>query len=81
MQTDQPRLSEAVGMAPAEKVTAAEEAAVIGAAPGQMRVIKRNGAVVPYDQSKISIAITKAYLRWKEHRPRGRRGFTSPWRE
>ena len=62
MQTDQPRLSEAVGMAPAEKVTAAEEAAVIGAAPGQMRVIKRNGAVVPYDQSKISIAITKAYL-------------------
>ena len=80
MQTDQPRLSEAVGMAPAEKVTAAEEAAVIGAAPGQMRVIKRNGAVVPYDQSKISIAITKAYLA-VEHRPRGRRGFTSPWRE
>ena len=62
MQTDQPRLPEAVGMAPAEKVTATEEAAVIGAAPGQMRVIKRNGAVVPYDQSKISIAITKAYL-------------------
>ena len=62
MQTDQPRLSEAVGMAPAEKVTATEEAAVIGAAPGQLRVIKRNGAVVPYDQSKISIAITKAYL-------------------
>jgi len=26
--------------------------------PGQMRVIKRNGSVVPYDQEKITIAIT-----------------------
>ncbi|MDG2421844.1 MAG: ribonucleoside-diphosphate reductase subunit alpha, partial [Gammaproteobacteria bacterium] len=31
-------------------------------APGQLRVIKRNGAVVGYDGSKISVAITKAYL-------------------
>ena len=31
-------------------------------APGQLRVIKRNGAVVAYDESKISVAITKAYL-------------------
>jgi len=31
-------------------------------APGQLRVIKRNGAVVPYSESKISVAITKAYL-------------------
>ncbi len=31
-------------------------------APGQIRVIKRNGALVPYDESKISVAITKAYL-------------------
>ncbi len=30
--------------------------------PGQMRVIKRNGSVVPYDQEKIAIAITKAFL-------------------
>ena len=30
--------------------------------PGQMRVIKRNGSVVPYDQEKIGIAITKAFL-------------------
>ena len=30
--------------------------------PGQLRVIKRNGAVVAYDESKISVAITKAYL-------------------
>src|SRR5690606_32437753 len=31
-------------------------------APGQLRVIKRNGAVVTYDESKIVIAITKAFL-------------------
>ena len=31
-------------------------------APGQLRVIKRNGAVVAYAESKISVAITKAYL-------------------
>ena len=31
-------------------------------APGQMRVIKRNGTVVPFEASKISVAITKAFL-------------------
>ena len=31
-------------------------------APGQIRVIKRNGTVVSYDDSKISVAITKAFL-------------------
>ncbi|WP_295803540.1 ATP cone domain-containing protein, partial [uncultured Microbulbifer sp.] len=31
-------------------------------APGQVRVIKRNGTVVPYDDSKISVAVTKAFL-------------------
>ena len=31
-------------------------------APGQIRVIKRNGTVVTYDPSKISVAITKAFL-------------------
>ncbi len=31
-------------------------------APGQVRVIKRNGTVVPYDHGKISVAITKAFL-------------------
>ena len=30
--------------------------------PGLMRVIKRNGSVVPYDQEKILVAITKAFL-------------------
>ena len=32
-------------------------------APGQLRVIKRNGTVVPYtEESKITVAITKAFL-------------------
>ncbi len=29
--------------------------------PGEINVIRRNGAVVPYDNSKIAIAITKAF--------------------
>ena len=35
---------------------------VVSTTPGQLRVIKRNGAVVAYNESKISVAITKAYL-------------------
>ncbi len=31
-------------------------------APGQLRVIKRNGKLLPYDEEKIKIAITKAFL-------------------
>jgi ribonucleoside-diphosphate reductase alpha chain len=31
-------------------------------APGQLRTIKRNGTVVSYDESKIAVAITKAFL-------------------
>ncbi|MGI9251962.1 MAG: ribonucleoside-diphosphate reductase subunit alpha [Pseudohongiellaceae bacterium] len=40
----------------------AEPVSPSATAPGQLRVIKRNGAVVAYDESKISVAITKAYL-------------------
>ncbi len=36
--------------------------AIAATAPGQLRVIKRNGKVVPYDLDKISIAMTKAFL-------------------
>ena len=39
-----------------------ESISMTDTAPGQLRVIKRNGAVVAYDESKISVAITKAYL-------------------
>lgn len=35
---------------------------VAATAPGQLRVIKRNGTVVPFEASKISVAITKAFL-------------------
>ena len=31
-------------------------------APGLLRIIKRNGKVMPYEPSKIAIAMTKAYL-------------------
>ncbi|TNF33759.1 MAG: ribonucleoside-diphosphate reductase subunit alpha [Gammaproteobacteria bacterium] len=31
-------------------------------APGRLRVIKRNGTVVPYEDSKIEVAMTKAFL-------------------
>ena len=49
---------------PASPATAAsnEPATLSATAPGQLRVIKRNGAVVSYSESKISVAITKAYL-------------------
>ena len=50
---DSPRTSSARGE---------DSSSVSATAPGQIRVIKRNGAVVSYDESKISVAITKAYL-------------------
>lgn len=31
-------------------------------APGQLKLIKRNGKVAPYDDNKIKVAITKAFL-------------------
>jgi ribonucleoside-diphosphate reductase alpha chain len=31
-------------------------------APGQLRVIKRNGTVVPFEDTKITVAITKAFI-------------------
>lgn len=61
MQTtiDQPSSSNNPEAASMETEPSAEISSV---APGQIRVIKRNGTVVPYDNSKISIAITKAFL-------------------
>ena len=40
----------------------ASSSAMAANAPGQLRVIKRNGTVVPYHDDKISIAMTKAFL-------------------
>ncbi|MEC7079447.1 MAG: ATP cone domain-containing protein, partial [Pseudomonadota bacterium] len=59
MQTDvQATNGPAAGANPGAK----EAQKTLSTAPGQLRVIKRNGAVVAYDESKISVAITKAYL-------------------
>ena len=44
------------------KDSSSTSANISATAPGQIRVIKRNGTVVPYDDSKISVAITKAFL-------------------
>src|SRR5690625_1777809 len=35
---------------------------VSATAPGQLRVIKRNGTIASYDASKVSVAMTKAFL-------------------
>lgn len=53
----------ATTVAPSSKQESPPPSASISAtAPGQVRVIKRNGTVVPYDDSKISVAITKGFL-------------------
>ena len=41
------------------QISATELAATM---PGQLHVIKRNGKISNYDESKISVAITKAFL-------------------
>ncbi len=48
------------GSAPAGSQQPSQDATIT--APGQMRVIKRNGTVVPFDESKITVAMTKAFL-------------------
>ena len=58
----QPELSIKDSSALKDKLTNDESISMADTAPGQLRVIKRNGAVVAYDESKISVAITKAYL-------------------
>ncbi len=42
--------------------SSAVSGAIAATAPGQLRVIKRNGTVVPFEVSKIAVAITKAFL-------------------
>jgi ribonucleoside-diphosphate reductase alpha chain len=46
----------------AEATTQRPTTPVASTAPGQLRVIKRNGTVVGYDDSKIALAISKAFL-------------------
>ncbi|HBD12703.1 MAG TPA: ribonucleoside-diphosphate reductase subunit alpha [Porticoccaceae bacterium] len=47
---------------PAKTGASPAPSSVAATAPGQLKVIKRNGSVVPYDDSKIAVAITKAFL-------------------
>ena len=56
-ETDQPRPARAHGGDTHEHNHDLE-----ATAPGQLRVIKRNGTVVPFDASKIAVAMTKAFL-------------------
>ncbi len=44
------------------KSTAADSTSIAATAPGQFRVIRRNGKVTAFDSDKISIAMTKAFL-------------------
>lgn len=46
----------------APQASPASNTTVAATTPGQLRVIKRNGTVVAYDESKISVAMTKAFL-------------------
>jgi len=48
--------------APAPQAPVSGGSDIAATAPGQLRVIKRNGTVVPFEASKISVAITKAFL-------------------
>lgn len=42
--------------------TKASVNSVVGVGPGQLGVIKRNNSIVPYDDNKIAVAMTKAFL-------------------
>lgn len=48
--------------APGSEFTENTEVEVNATAPGQYKVIRRNGKITTYDESKIKVAITKAFL-------------------
>ena len=60
MQTNSPSTS--LDAVPPALAGAPLSPSIAATAPGQLRVIKRNGAVVAYDDDKIQIALTKAFL-------------------
>ncbi|MEE8059335.1 MAG: ribonucleoside-diphosphate reductase subunit alpha [Pseudomonadales bacterium] len=62
MHTDVDNNKTASSAAPQAATPATTHTELQATAPGQMRVIKRNGTVVSYDDSKITVAITKAFL-------------------
>ena len=62
MQTEIHPSGSSAGSGAVSDSTTAVSGAISATAPGQLRVIKRNGTVVPFEESKISVAITKAFL-------------------
>lgn len=62
MQTEVDANQTSTATASPATTSAATAAQLQATAPGQVRVIKRNGTVVSYDDSKIAVAITKAFL-------------------
>ena len=58
IQSDQRNGTGDVGDATTQTITPS----LVATAPGQLRVIKRNGTVVSYTDDKIAVAITKAFL-------------------
>jgi ribonucleoside-diphosphate reductase alpha chain len=62
MQTETNPSGASAGTSPVGQDSAPATGGIAATAPGQLRVIKRNGTVVPFEGSKISVAITKAFL-------------------
>jgi ribonucleoside-diphosphate reductase alpha chain len=62
MQTETNLGTSTAAPSPAPEANPSVSASIAATAPGQIRVIKRNGTVVPFEDSKISVAITKAFL-------------------
>ncbi len=61
MQADAPSTSSPTASG-ADQLPAPPSPSIVATAPGQLRVIKRNGTVVTYDDDKIQVALTKAFL-------------------
>ena len=53
---------------------------IAATAPGQYRVIRRNGKVTTFDREKIKVAVTKAFLclLYTSPSPRDQRGSRMP---
>ncbi len=62
MQTDTQVSTSRTGQASTPAIAPALSAAITATAPGELRIIKRNGTVVPYTDDKIAVAMTKGFL-------------------
>ena len=62
MQPDAPPSTSSIAANGADRLPTPPSPSIVATAPGQLRVIKRNGTVVPYDHDKIQVALTKAFL-------------------